>query len=90
MEEFLIGSLGLKRTSKLRFLREISGEIVRVTGILVNSDGSYSFNTLDDVEEINLIEIDVPAKLNQDITDAIIEIAETIANKFSWVIDLRE
>lgn len=90
IEQFLIGALDLKPISKLRFSKELSGALIIVTGILADSNGSYAFDSLDGVEEINLIEIDVPVKINQEIMDEILYIADAIANEFSWIIDLRE
>lgn len=90
IEQFLSGSLGFTKVDCLRFSKKISGEIVIITGILANSNGGYAFDTLDGVEEINLIEIDVPARTNQEIEDTILQVANAIANEYSWIIDLRE
>jgi hypothetical protein len=60
--------------------------IIRVQGILANSNGSYAFDTLDGVEEINLIEIDIPDPLDPETEEYIMEIANSIAREFSWCI----
>lgn len=90
IEQFLNGSHGFTKLDNLRFSKEISGEIILITGILANSNGFYVFNTLEEIEEINWIEIDVPLRSNQGIENTILQVANAIANKYSWIIDLRE
>ncbi|WP_214629724.1 hypothetical protein [Paenibacillus agaridevorans] len=74
----------------MRFYKEICGELIRLTGIQANSDGNYAFDTLDGVENINLIEIDVPSRLDFETENEIVKIANIIAKEYSWIIDLRE
>ena len=90
IEQFCIIELGLIPISKLKFYKNIDGEEIIVTGILANSNGGYAFDTLDDVEEINLIEIDIPDKLTYEIEKEILDLSNAIASKFSWKVDLRE
>ncbi len=89
-EQFMIRTLGFEQLTKLKLYKEIGGELVRFTGIQANSDGSYAFETLDGVEEINLIEIDLPERIDDEIESEILKIANTIANEYSWIIDLRD
>ncbi|MNW44825.1 hypothetical protein D3C74_220720 [compost metagenome] len=87
VEQFLTSVLGFSKVSHLTFHKEVDGEIVKVTGILANPDGSYAFDTLDGTEEVNLIEIDVPI-YTDDILELILSsIATSITKEFSWVID---
>ncbi|MDT9722832.1 hypothetical protein QVE09_28460 [Paenibacillus sp. ClWae2A] len=89
IEQFLIQSLEFKKISDLRFSKIIYGESVTATGILANSNGGYAFDTLEGIEEINLIEIDIPLMTNIEIEKAILEIANTISSKYSWIIEER-
>ncbi|MGW8957353.1 hypothetical protein [Paenibacillus sp. NPDC055715] len=87
VEQFLTSVLGFTKVSHLTFHKEIDREIVKVTGILANPDGSYAFDTLDGTEEVNLIEIDVPI-YTDDILELILSsIATSITKEFSWIID---
>lgn len=52
-----------------------------------NIDTFLIGNSLDGVEEINLIEIDIPEKINDDLEKVIFHIARAIAKEYSWVID---
>ncbi|MCW3792045.1 hypothetical protein OM416_10660 [Paenibacillus sp. LS1] len=89
IEQFVTQSLGFKKISNLKFSKIIYGESVVATGILVNTNGGYAFDTLEGVEEINLIEIDIPLMIDIKIEKAILEIANTIASKYSWIIEER-
>lgn len=90
IKSFLVDSLGFHEISSLRFSKEIRGEFIYATGILADSNCSYAFDTLEGIEEINLIEIDIPDKLTYEIEEEIINISKAIASKFSWIVDLRE
>lgn len=90
MEQFCIAELGLKPISKLRFHKNINGEEIMVTGIFANTNGGYAFDTLDNVEEINLVEIDIPDKLTDEMEKEILAVANAIAGRFSWKVDVRE
>jgi hypothetical protein len=46
-------------------------------------------SSLEGGEEVNLIEIDVPLKLNPAIEEAITQTAYAIAGELSWLVDLR-
>lgn len=89
IEEFFTQTLEFRKISSLKFSKVIYGELVIATGILANSNGSYAYDTLDGIKEINLIEIDIPVMLNIEIEEAILEIANKIASKFSWIINER-
>ncbi|WP_240632989.1 hypothetical protein [Paenibacillus montanisoli] len=54
---------------------------------LADKIGNYGFNTLDGIEEVNLIEIDLPRYIDDMLEQTITEIAIAIANEFSWEID---
>lgn len=90
IEQFLSQSLGFTKVYSLRFTNEICGELIRITGLLANLNGSYAYDTLDGIEEINLIEIDVPTRINKEIEDTILQITNEIADEYNWIIDLRE
>ncbi|WP_426451955.1 hypothetical protein ACP26L_07715 [Paenibacillus sp. S-38] len=87
LENYLTRSLGFTKVSHLRFTKEVIGEVVNLTGIHANLNGSYAFNTLEGIEEVNLIEIDVPRYTNDIIEKTISEIAVQITKEFSWIID---
>jgi len=85
--EYFMHNLGFTKVSHLKFTKEINGMIVEITGILANQDGSYAFNSLDGIEEINLIEIDLPRNVYGILERSVSEIAISIAKEFSWIID---
>ncbi|WP_217593922.1 hypothetical protein [Cohnella sp. GbtcB17] len=85
--EHYILNLGFTKVSHLRFINEINGEIVQIKGIPANPDGSYAFHSLESVEEINLIEIDLPRNVHGILEHSISQIAVLIAKEFSWMID---
>ncbi|GGG00223.1 hypothetical protein GCM10010912_51380 [Paenibacillus albidus] len=87
LEQYLTRNVGFTKISHLTFCKEINGKLVRLTGIPANPDGSYAFNTLNGIEEVNLIEIDVPRYIDDTIELAISGIASSIAKEFSWIID---
>ena len=85
-ESYLSKSLGLKKDSSLKFSKEFNGINIRLTGIMSNENGSYAYDTLDGVEEINLIEIDIPDNVNAVVEKEITKIAFAIAKEFSWCV----
>lgn len=87
LEYYLTCNLGFTKVSHLRFIKEIYGEIVEITGIAAKPNGGYAFSTLEGIEEVNLIEIDLPRNINDILEESISEIANSIAKKFSWMID---
>lgn len=89
-KQFMTRTLGFEESTKLRFYKEICGEMIRLTGIQANSNGSYAFETLDGVEDINLIEIDVPNRIDHEIENEVLKIANIIAKKYAWIVDLRD
>ncbi|WP_163855972.1 hypothetical protein [Paenibacillus elgii] len=87
LEQYLTSQLGFTTESHLRFSKEVSGEFISLTGIPANSNGNYAINTLEGVEEINLIEIDVPMNLDDTLELVLSDIANAIVKEFSWIID---
>ncbi|KQX51395.1 hypothetical protein [Paenibacillus sp. Root444D2] len=87
LEHYLQEKLGFTKVRHLVFIKEINGEIVEITGIPANPNGGYGFNSLDGIEEINLIEIDLPRDIDEILEHSISEIAILIAKEFSWKID---
>lgn len=87
LENYLTRSLGFTKIRHLKFVKEVNGEFIHLTGISANLDGSYAFNTLEGIEEVNLLEIDLPRYTNDIIEKAISEIAVQITKEFSWIID---
>ncbi|GFZ76122.1 hypothetical protein GCM10008018_22090 [Paenibacillus marchantiophytorum] len=87
LEQYLTSMFGFATVSHLVFIKKVSGEFIRITGISANSNGNYSIYTLEGVEEINLIEIDVPMKLDDTVELAITDITNAIVKEFSWIID---
>lgn len=89
IEEFLVKTLEFKKDSNLRFRKNIYGRTIILTGIYANSKGNYAFNSLDGIEEINLIEIDIPDDLNEEVEEAISNIVMAIAKEYSWCVEER-
>lgn len=87
LEYYLTSNLGFIKVRHLKFIKEINGETVEITGIPANPNGGYAFNTLDGIEEVNLIEIDLPRYIDNILEHSISEIANLIAKEFSWMID---
>lgn len=89
IERFFMNVLGFEKKSNLRFSKVISGEEVQATGYLANAQGGYAFYTLDGIEEINLIEIDIPFQMNMELEEFILAAAYQIAKHYSWIVDER-
>ncbi|MEC0090878.1 hypothetical protein [Paenibacillus macquariensis] len=87
LEEYLTSQLKFTTVSHLVFRKEVCGEFIRLTGIPANSNGNYAISTLEGVEEINLIEIDVPINMDDTLELVISDIANAIVKEFSWIID---
>ncbi|WP_429311216.1 hypothetical protein [Paenibacillus mucilaginosus] len=68
----------------------MSGETICLTGIVANAQGGYAFDTLDGIQEINLIEIDVPMNTDEALEEELRQMAYAIASHSSWVVDERE
>lgn len=45
------------------------------------------FFTLEGIEEVNVVEIDLPESVNKNLERVISDIAVAISNEFAWVID---
>jgi hypothetical protein len=86
IEEYLQTTLNLLKKSSLKFVKELDEVKIIVTGILADANGNYAFDTLDGINEINLIEIGVPDGIDKSIEDEILKIAFAIAKKFSWCV----
>lgn len=87
LEQYLISNLGFEKVSHLKFCKELHGERIRLTGIPAGLNGNYAFDTLEGIEEVNLIEIDLPSYINNILEIAISNVAIAISNEFSWIID---
>jgi hypothetical protein len=87
LEHYLISNLGFEKVSHLTFNKELHGEPIKVRGIPAELDGSYAVYTLEGVEEVNLIEIDLPRSISDILELAIRGIAIAISKEFSWIID---
>lgn len=86
LEEYLLKTLNLRKESSLKFFRELNGVRIIMTGIMADADGNYAFDNLAGVEEVNLIEIEVPNGINKKIEDEITRIAFAIAEEYSWCV----
>ncbi|WP_240644316.1 hypothetical protein [Paenibacillus paeoniae] len=87
LEQYLTCDLGLIKESHLKFYKIINQVFVRVNGILARKDGSYAYDSLDGIEEINLIEIDVPSEIDHILEQELADMANAIAKNCSWIID---
>lgn len=86
LEEYLLTTLNLRKESSLKFSKELNGVRIVMTGIMADANGNYAFDTLDGVEEVNLIEIEVPSSIDGKIEDEITRIAFAIAAEYSWCV----
>lgn len=86
LEEYLLSTLNLRKESNLKFSKELNGVRIIITGITADANGNYAFDTLDGVEEVNLIEIEVPCSIDEKIEDEITGIAFAIAAEYSWCV----
>ncbi|MDK8179551.1 hypothetical protein [Paenibacillus sp. UMB4589-SE434] len=87
LDEYIVTILQFTKKSNLIYIKEIDGEVIRIMGIPANSQGNYAFDSLDGIEEINLIEIAVPWSINDVLEKKITDLANAIAKDFSWMID---
>ncbi|MCM3626257.1 hypothetical protein M3194_02600 [Paenibacillus glycanilyticus] len=87
LEQYLVHILEFEKESHLTFSKEINGERIKIRGIPADNDGNYGFDTLEGIEEVNLIEIDLPKYIDDILEQTIAEIATAIAKEFSWIID---
>lgn len=87
LEKFLVGNLGFEKISHLKFSKELCGEWIGITGISASLEGNYAFFTLEGIEEVNVVEIDLPESVNKNLERVISDIAVAISNEFAWVID---
>ncbi|WP_409345899.1 hypothetical protein [Paenibacillus sp. MBLB4367] len=87
LEQYLINNLGFEKVSHLTFCKKLHGEKIRLRGIPAGLDGNYAYDTLEGIEEVNLIEIDLPSYINDILEHAISNVAIAISKEFSWIID---
>ncbi|MCR2804267.1 hypothetical protein [Paenibacillus soyae] len=87
LEQYLISHLEFEKVSHLTFSKEINGELIKIRGMHADEDGNYGFDTLDGIEEVNLIEIDLPQHIDAILESIIADVAIAIANEFSLKID---
>lgn len=83
LEQYIISKLGFEKVSHLTFYKELHGERIRLRGIPARLDGNYAYDTLEGIEEVNLIEIDLPRSINDILEHAISKVAIAISNEFS-------
>lgn len=87
LEQYLICELGFEKVRHLIFCKELYGDRIWLKGLPSDLNGCYAIYTLEGVEEVNLIEIDLPRNINDILENAIASIAMAIAKEFSWIID---
>ena len=86
LEQFLLDEMNFTKESNLVFSKRIGEEYIKLRGILANSYGNYAYDTLEGINEVNLIEIDIPDIIFPQVEEHILEIANAIGKKFSWYI----
>ncbi|MEK3834206.1 MULTISPECIES: hypothetical protein [unclassified Paenibacillus] len=84
---FIVQTLGFEQTGPLQFSKRLHGTHVGLKGISANSDGSYAYYTLEGIEEVNLVEVILPAMMDEQLEHAITGLAMAIADEFGWCID---
>ncbi|WP_245583897.1 hypothetical protein [Paenibacillus terrigena] len=87
LEQYLISNLGFEKVSHLIYCTELHGERIRLRGIPAGLDGNYAYDTLEGIEEVNLIEIDLPSCISNILEHPISNVATAISKEFSWIID---
>ncbi len=86
LEEYLLSTLHLRKEGSLRYYKEFNGVRIVITGFMADANGNYAFDTLNGVDEVNLIEIEVPGSIDEKIEEDITKIAFTIASEYSWCV----
>lgn len=90
LERFVVGTLGFEQTGPLQFTKTLHshGAHVGLKGIAANADGSYAYYTLEGVEEVNLVEVILPATMiDEPLERAITGLVMAIVDEFGWCID---
>ncbi|WP_116190827.1 hypothetical protein [Paenibacillus taihuensis] len=87
LENYLVNILGFQKVSHLTFCKALHGESIRLRGIPAGLNGNYAYDTLEGIEEVNLIEIDLPNYSNDIIETDISNVAIAISKELSWIID---
>lgn len=87
LERFFISSMGFDKICPLSFSKAFHGTHIGVKGISANSDGSYAYYTLEGIEAVNLVEVMLPAMIDEQLEHAITALAMAIADEFGWCID---
>lgn len=87
LEQYLIDNFEFEKISSLTFCKELYGERIILRGISAQLDGSYAYDTLEGIEEVNLIEIDVPVQIHEALEHAISTLAVAVSEQLSWIID---
>lgn len=89
LERFVVGTLGFEQTGPLQFTKalHVHGAHVGLKGIAANADGSYAYYTLEGIEEVNLIEVILPAMIDEPLERAITGLVMAIVDEFHWCID---
>lgn len=87
LEQFVIGILEFEQTGPLQFTKVLHGAHVGLKGIAANADGSYAYYTLEGIEAVNLVEVILPAMIDEPLERAITALAMAIAGEFNWCID---
>ncbi|WP_340022015.1 hypothetical protein MHI24_23920 [Paenibacillus sp. FSL K6-1096] len=87
LERFVVQNLGFEQTGPLQFTKALDGAHVGLKGIAANADGSYAYYTLEGVEEVNLVEVILPAMIDEPLEGAITGLVMAIVDEFHWCID---
>ncbi|OMG01591.1 hypothetical protein BK146_05875 [Paenibacillus sp. FSL R7-0333] len=88
LERFFISTMRFEKIGPLSFSKALHGAHIGVKGISANSDGSYAYYTLEGIEEVNLVEVILPAtKIDEPLERAITGLVMAIVDEFHWCID---
>ncbi|WP_238655252.1 hypothetical protein [Paenibacillus piscarius] len=87
LERFVVGTLGFEQTGPLQFTKALHGAHVGLKGIAANADGSYAYYTLEGVEAVNLVEVILPAMIDEPLERAMTGLVMAIVDEFGWCID---
>ncbi|MEK4008621.1 hypothetical protein [Paenibacillus sp. FSL H3-0333] len=87
LERFFISTMRFEKIGPLSFSKALHGAHIGVKGISANSDGSYAYYILEGIEAVNLVEVILPAMMDEQLEHAITGLAMAIADEFGWCID---
>ena len=88
IEKFFVLKLKCRKLCALIFTKELGKSSITIRGIHADPQGNYGYDSSDVLNEINLIEIDIPENIDISVETEIMKFAKKISKEFLWEIDL--